>query len=379
MREQYVPVFYDENSSASSQYANTIQGIRIAAGRYGMHLKLFSDTDFDRTDFFSLPQIAIVTGTSLPFIQKAISRLRECDRFVVLAGMDSEQFGHDVSCATPSRRTETLQLINYLCNCGKRKIAMVGFGLRSINDSFRYNAAMSAVASWGVVFHEKDVWHWEQDPMDSFRSFAQVAREYEAVVCPNDAIAISLVNYLKKQNVTVPEDLFVASFGNMAIGRYHRPSITSMTMDTQYVGKQAFSVWRHLMKSEQSMQRVALRITVPSKILIRESTAHIPLQSGVCAVFSSDQDSFYHQPAISRLIRLEKCISERDETDMQILSLLMMKKSYEQISDELFISNSTLRYRLNKIYADAGAKGRVDFEALVEESLGPGNPFEQAQ
>lgn len=379
MREQYVPVFFDENSSTSSQYANTIQGIRIAAGRYGMHLKLFSDADFEKTDLFSLPQIAIVTGTSLPFIQKAISRLRECDRFAVLAGMDSEQFGHDVSCATPSRRTETLQLINYLCNCGKRRIALVGFGTRSINDSFRYNAAMSAIASWGVVFHEKDVWYWEQDPMDSFRSFAVVSRDYEAVVCPNDAIAICLVNYLKKQGVTVPDDLFVASFGNMAIGRYHRPSITSMTMDTQYIGKQAFSVWRHLMKSEQSMQRVALRITVPSKILIRESTAHMPLQSSVCAVFSSDQDSFYHQPAISRLIRLEKCVSERDETDMQILRLLMEKKSYEQISDELFISNSTLRYRLNKIYADAGAKGRIDFEALVKDSLGSGNPFEQAQ
>lgn len=379
MRDQYVPVFFDENSSTSSQYANTIQGIRIAAGRYGMHLKLFSDADFEKTDLFSLPQIAIVTGTSLPFIQKAISRLRECDRFAVLAGMDSEQFGHDVSCATPSRRTETLQLINYLCNCGKRRIALVGFGTRSINDSFRYNAAMSAIASWGVVFHEKDVWYWEQDPMDSFRSFAGVSRDYEAVVCPNDAIAICLVNYLKKQGVTVPDDLFVASFGNMAIGRYHRPSITSMTMDTQYIGKQAFSVWRHLMKSEQSMQRVALRITVPSKILIRESTAHMPLQSSVCAVFSSDQDSFYHQPAISRLIRLEKCVSERDETDMQILRLLMEKKSYEQISDELFISNSTLRYRLNKIYADAGAKGRIDFEALVKDSLGSGNPFEQAQ
>ena len=64
---------------------------------------------------------------------------------------------------------------------------------------------------------------------------------------------------------------------------------------------------------------------------------------------------------------------------MQILRLLMEKKSYEQISDELFISNSTLRYRLNKIYADAGAKGRIDFEALVKDSLGSGNPFEQAQ
>lgn len=31
MREQDVPVFYDEKSSTSSQYANTIQGIRMAA------------------------------------------------------------------------------------------------------------------------------------------------------------------------------------------------------------------------------------------------------------------------------------------------------------------------------------------------------------
>lgn len=84
---------------------------------------------------------------------------------------------------------------------------MVGFGMRSINDSFRYHAAMSAVASWGEVFQEKDVWRWEQDPMDSFRSFARVAREYEAVVCPNDAIAIYLVNYLKQQGIIVPDDL----------------------------------------------------------------------------------------------------------------------------------------------------------------------------
>lgn len=44
---------------------------------------------------------------------------------------------------------------------------------------------------------------------------------------------------------------------------------------------------------------------------------------------------------------------------MQILRLLMAKKSYEEISDALFISNSTLRYRLNKIYADAGHEGKA--------------------
>ena len=60
---------------------------------------------------------------------------------------------------------------------------------------------------------------------------------------------------------------------------------------------------------------------------------------------------------------------------MQILRLLMARESYEQISEELFISSSTLRYRLNKIYADAGVKGRYEFEALIRESLGADNPF----
>lgn len=45
-----------------------------------------------------------------------------------------------------------------------------------------------------------------------------------------------------------------------------------MTMDMLCVGEQAFSVWRYLMKSEHTQQRVALKITVPSRILIREST-----------------------------------------------------------------------------------------------------------
>lgn len=374
MREPFVPVFYDEKSSASSQYANTIQGIRSAAGKYGMRLQLLSDAQFDTVDFSALPAIAIVTGVSMPFIQKAIARLRENDRYAVLAGTDSEQFGHDVSCATPSRRTETQQLINYLYNCGKKKIALVGFGVRSINDTFRYHAAMSAIAAWGIL-QEKDVWRWEREPMDSFRDFARVAREYDAVVCPNDTIAIYLVEYLKQQGIAVPGDLFVASFGNMAIGRYHSPSITSMTMDMLYVGEQAFSVWRYLMKSEQSLQRIALKITVPSKILIRESTANMPVLSSGGAHFASPQDYFYHNPAISRLIGLEKCISQRDPVDMQILRLLMARESYEQISEELFISSSTLRYRLNKIYADAGVKGRYEFEALIRESLGADNPF----
>ena len=375
MRDQVVPVFYDEKSFTSPQYATTIQGIRSAAGKCGMRIKLFPDTHFDGVDFSQLPPIAIVTGISMPFIQKAIARLRENGRFAVLAGTDSEQFGHDVSCATPSRRTETQQLVNYLYNCGKRRLALVGFGQHSINDNFRYHAAMSAVAAWGLFLRERDVWLWEHDPMESFAKFVPVADQYDSVICPNDMVAVYFIEYLRKNNIHVPEQLYVASFGNMSIGNFHRPSITSMTMDMLCVGEQAFSVWRYLMKSEHTQQRVALKITVPSRILIRESTGCTHIQAGTGAVFPTPQDYFYHNPTIARLVGLENCINQRDATDMNVLCRLMEQKSYEQISEELFISSSTLRYRLNKIFADAGVRGRHEFEALIHESLGPGNPF----
>lgn len=376
MRDQALPVFIDEKSALSSQYANTVQGIRAAAARCNMRVKQISDARFDEIDLDTLPAGAIVTGVSMPFIQKAIGRLRAHGRYAVLAGTDSEQFGHDVSCATPSRRTETQQLVNYLYNCGKKRIALVGFGRRSINDNFRYHAAMSAVATWGNLLRDEDVWLWEHDPSECFERFWQVNSQYDAVICPNDIIAVCLVDYLKKREIRVPEDLFVASFGNMAIGRFHVPSITSMTMDMRVVGEQAFNVWRFLMKNEKS-QQTALKMTVPSRLLVRESTANLCIEAGEGVISPTLQDNFYHNPTISVLVNLENCINQRDDTDMHVMGGIMDGKSYEQICDELFISGSTLRYRLNKIFADCGVHTRQEFENVIRTFLGNGNPFHE--
>ncbi len=375
MREQTIPVFYDEKSYASTQYSNAIQGIRTAAGRCGMRVELISDAAAPGTDVSALPPAAIVTGASMPFMQQTIARLRENKRLAVLCGTDSEQFGHDVSCATPSRRTETQQLVNYLHNCGRERIALVGFGKNSINDNFRYHAAMSAVAVWGRPLTDEDVWLWQHDPRESFEQFLDICDRYDTVICPNDIMAICFINCCKGRGVRVPEDLFVASFGNMSIGRYYKPTITSMTMDMLCVGEQAFNVWRFLIANE-SAQQMALKITVPSRILARESTACMNIEVGEGQITPPLQaDRFYYNPTIAMLGSIDNCISQRDPIDMRIISALMDEHSYEQISGDLFISGSTLRYRLNKIFADAGAHSRQEFESLVRTHLGEGNPF----
>lgn len=379
MSDRVIPVFYDEKSASSTQYSNTLQGIRTAAAHCGTKMLPISEAEAETLDYSEIPSIAIVTSASMPFVVSVIRKLRAVHCRTVLAGLDSEQFGHDISCATPSRRAETQQLVNYLYNCGKKRIALVGFGRNSINDNFRYHAAMSAVAAWGNLLSERDVWLWQRDPRPSFEAFLDVADRYDAVICPNDVMAIFFINSCKQHGLNVPDDLYVASFGNMNVGRFYRPSITTMTMDMTTVGKQAFNVCRFLATSGDS-QQAALKITVPSRILVRESTADRRIAKDQTVIMPTLQaDRFYEIPDISVLVGIEACISQRDQIDFHVMSDLMTGQSYEQIADRLYISGSTLRYRLNKMFLDAGVKTRQEFETLIHDYLGEGNPFEGAE
>lgn len=374
MRDQAIPVFVDEKSSTTAQYDITIQGIRAAASRCGLRINLVLDRGISGVHWDTLPPVNIITGADMRFLQSVITHLRENGRSAVLAGTDSEQFGHDVSCATPSRRTETQQLVNYLFNCGKRRLALVGFGRNSINDNFRYHAAMSAVAAWGQPLAEEDVYLWRSEPQECFARFLDVWQRYDAVICPNDVMSVCLINCCKAHGVRVPQDLYVASFGNMVIGRYFCTSITSMTMDMRRVGEQAFNVWRFLTASKG--METSLKMTVPGRILVRESTAFDePEENAIALTPTPKADQFYSDPGIAVLLAIENCLSRRDELDMRIIKGIMGGKSYEQLSGELFISSSTLRYRLHKIFLDANVKGRQAFETLVHEQLGGDNPF----
>ncbi len=380
MKHQTIPVIFDEKSFNAPQYSSIIQGIRAAATRSSVRLSLVSDKDFEKLKIDQLPPIAVVTGSNMPFIREVLAALSNHGKKALLSGSDSDQFGEGFFCVTPSRRAETQQMVNYLFKCGKQRIALVGFGVNSINDNFRYHAAMSAVAACGIPMSYKDAWLWQNDPKEIFDDFLDVCQRYDAVLCPNDVMAVCLLNVCAKRGINVPRDLFVASFGNMAIGRYYRPSITSMTMDMLRVGEQTFHLWRFLMTNANAREN-AFRATVPSRILVRETTMNLTIGTDAQIVSPSsasgvmEVDRFYDNKMIAELVGIEKCIIQRDQVDMRIVAGLMDGQSYEQICDELFISSSTLRYRLNKIYADVGVKKRKEFEELMRSHLGSGNPF----
>ena len=375
MKETILPVFFDTDSSRATPYREVLKGIHSAAVKTSVRIQTISEKDLEEAAWRDTDAPAIIASDSIAFVRRVIHLLREEGRRSVLAGLDGEQFGPDISCAAPSRRTETQQMVNYLYSLGCSKIALVGFGIHSINDTFRYHAAMSAVSSLGMDTDEKDAWLWESDPRSALVSFVENAKRYRAAICPNDNMAIQLVRQCKKSGISVPRDLWVCSFGNKIIGRYYSPSITTMTMDMPRVGEHSFYAWQFLCRQPED-SGCSVRLIVPGRLIVRESTAGLePEARPEIPLPVTENDPFYSDPFVRPLAELENCLAACDELDLKILSLLMENKSYEAIVEKLFISEGALKYRLNKIYNSMGVKGRTECVRQLRDQLDSENPF----
>jgi len=125
-----------------------------------------------------------------------------------------------------------------------------------------------------------------------------------------------------------------------------------------------------------------VRIHVPSTLITRKSTDYMPeppFDSPASFIDLYDlnffSDTFFESSHIQSIMQIENCISQRDPLDFKIMSGLLSDLSYEALSERLFISMSGIRYRVNKIYKDAGVTTRTDFVNLFREHLGDRNPF----
>ena len=370
MADAFIPVVINATAFISAQYKQVLSGIKAAAGKAGRAVRVFTEDGFDALDTAAWPPVIIAGGSSLPFLEKVIARMHKEGRRVVLAGTGADQFGGKVSCATHSRRAEIHQVLSYLCRCRRDRIALVGFDEHSINDRFRYHAALTAREE----LTPQDAYTWHDLPETCFEAFEKNKEKYNAVICPNDMTAVCFAAFCRRKGIRVPEEMYISSFGGSELGRWCQPGITTTRMDNFQVGFYAVLVWTTV--KENYATGMTMKITLPCRIIPRESTAFQPDQADLPAVLPNETaDPFYSMDPTATLVRLDDCLSRRDELDFKILSRLMAGDSYEEMGDTLFISASALRYRLHKMYQDAGAASRAEFEGLIHGYLGMGNPF----
>ncbi len=374
MSRTVVHAIFDNRGKAYVKWESLMSGLTGACANAGMALQVHSPDDIPKLAE-SCKDPVVLSGTDEKFLREAINRLREAHLRIVLAGNDGEQFDSGISCSSPSRKEEARQMINYLYGCGRRRIALVGFGYRSLNDRMRLQAACETMRVFEINHDIADEYSWLKDPKTCIDAFVPNALNYDAVLTPNDVIAVSLVNALETNGIKVPDQLYVAGFGNMMIGRFHIPGITSTDMDMNMVGKQTFTVWQCLRKDISG--NLVCRVTVPCRIHVRESTGCRPVLSKAAPDLPIFEDHYYDNEMIAPLEAMERCLISLDRTDAEILSDYCEGYNNSEICDRRFISEGSLRYRRNRIFEKLGVAGRRQLLEMVRLVFGNHNPFEK--
>jgi hypothetical protein len=198
-----------------------------------------------------------------------------------------------------------------------------------------------------------------------YAHFERNKGRYDAVLCANDVVAVSMIRRLSRAGTRVPDDLYVASFGGTLLSRLFRPSLTTATLNHMELGRQAVSTFAYLMRNPDV---TSSSVKVACRTHIRESTGSSRPTGGVDTgwhAHAAPRVVFYSDPEVNEILGIEAFLTRCDELDLRIIDGLKRSVPYERMAEDLSKSENTVKYRIKRMLSWLGRETREDLIALL--------------
>ena len=209
----------------------------------------------------------MVLGTK---INSAIVRELETTGIPVML-MDSYIKNPKVSCISSDNIHSVAAIVEHLVALGHRKIGFLGGDKASIVTRERFAGYAIGLIDANITFNDDYVRYGnytEECGLSASDYFAKIG--VSAVVCASDLIAIGLISGLKKQGISVPDDMSVSGFDDIDVARYFTPALTTVKQDFITLGEHAFTLLRQAIKGNKTK-----RVTIYTEPIFRDSTAAV--------------------------------------------------------------------------------------------------------
>ncbi len=305
---------------------------------------------------------ALVLGYTDGFLGRILPSLLEQGIHPIVVGNDFDGVG--CSSVYYDRRATVSGILDYFRANERTKTALFGINTNAHSDIQRLSAFRERLGQSA----DKAVFYNNGSLQQAAADFAKRAHEYDSVVCANDMAAAILLCELSHVGVTVPDDLFVCGSGNTQLTGYTTPPLTSVSTDYSEVGKTAVIAYGLL----QSMpSNTSARIAVEGVMNVRESTAMCPPTQGkrgnnMLSCPLEAKMKFVTDCDVVALDRINQALSQCDRTDLAILRAISSGKSRSDAAFDLYIGETTLRYRMEKLCRAAQCKDNSEFFALLK-------------
>lgn len=254
------------------------------------------------------------------------------------------------------------RVLQYLLDNKRHKIALFGALDETVSGDELTEEFLKATGYLELETTSQDIYR-KETLQASMAALQYQIGLYNAVICTSDTAAVFLSQYLKSKGINIPRDIFVIGFGNLTISADLNPSVT--TVECNY-----FQLGKHAVKLHQFLQRntdiSGASVTVDGQIIPRQSTAAKKVgtyqqksdRKSVEPLYDLDPDSMM-------ILQAEELLRMWDDIDRSILQGLLADKTIAAIADGLFISVSTVKYRLRKMLTAASLKNKEELIAII--------------
>lgn len=161
-------------------------------------------------------------------------------------------------------------ITKYLLECGHRKIAFLADNVEGV-DYIRYNGHQRAFQEYGLDADVDDlivIRPSKYERQNSMQEIYEVAHKYTAFVCCSDYYAVTLMKYLRKRGLRIPEDISITGFDDNLYAQIVTPTLTTIHQDVSQRGRLAVE---YLFKLINGWAAQTTNVFLPVHLVVRES------------------------------------------------------------------------------------------------------------
>ncbi|MDD5602611.1 MAG: substrate-binding domain-containing protein [Eubacteriales bacterium] len=352
----------------------------------------------------------IIAGISSQWLSSAAALAISSGIRPISAHTDSSLLIKGTSSVTFDYYTAASDLTMQMLQDGRKHIVFFGMDPDPYSSSMKYlgyHDTLAASDVRGRNIQGTGVYSGSRSMQECTGLLLSNLSGIDAVLCVNDYSALILINALKTKGVRVPEDIAVAGFENTIAGSVAEPSLTSASIEYYESGRKAVEIC-NMMDKDALLSGISLTLgctlhirgsaggVLSSAMSERGSSpgAGIGMSTGnssagngcrpgyspgtgpvAGSVFNRSlctegtSEKFYNDPDIHEVIALENMLRQCDDFDGMILGRIAENMKYEDMAEDLNMSEKTIQYRLNKMLASSRKRNRADLLSLINKYL----------
>lgn len=169
------------------------------------------------------------------------------------------------------------QALDHLFALGHRRIAFVS-GLDLDADGCeiadrRKELFRDYMEARGLLREEYVISGGEYTPQYGYlhgKRLAALSEPPTAVCAANDSLAVGIYRAVQEAGLRIPQDISVIGFNDISMAKYFTPPLTTLHVYMEFMGEQAVTL---LAERILSGREISMRVSLPTRLVVRESTA----------------------------------------------------------------------------------------------------------